>query len=150
MLIIRHSVVFSIAYTRTHPVSLLRPSKCIDPPYKIVTSAGKVCTRAAAAVACQAQGRVLAAVTSADVNEVVKVVHNSPDINPKVFDAVVIDSCNGNTSAGIDLELIVSKFGATVSMLVFPGYPLEIPDHAEITSLTAALAASPLFMGVLP
>ncbi|KAJ3368725.1 hypothetical protein GGF31_006149 [Allomyces arbusculus] len=58
------------------------------------------------------------------MNEVVKVVRASPDAKLTVFDAVVIDSWNGDTYGGIDLELVVSKFGASVSMLVFPGYSL--------------------------
>ncbi|KNE69444.1 hypothetical protein AMAG_13801 [Allomyces macrogynus ATCC 38327] len=82
----------------------------------IVATVGKVRTRIAAAVAYQAEGRVLATATSANWDNVVAL---SP-----VFDAVVIDSNNGDTYTGIDLELVVSKFGAAVSMLVFSAYPL--------------------------
>ncbi|KAJ3350770.1 hypothetical protein GGF32_004646 [Allomyces javanicus] len=102
----------------------VKTGSCDNAPYKVVTNAGKVRTRAAAAAACQAQNRELARVTSTNWDQVVKVVRESPAINLSVFDAVIIDSYNGNPFAGIDLELVVSKFGATVSMLVFPGYPL--------------------------
>ncbi|KNE68275.1 hypothetical protein AMAG_19785 [Allomyces macrogynus ATCC 38327] len=103
----------------------LKSGPCFEPKYKVVTAAGKVRTRAAAAAACQAQGRVLAPITSANMNDVLKVVRASPDVNLTVFDSVIIDSWNGDSYVGIDLELVVSKFGASVSMLVFPGYPLS-------------------------
>ncbi|KNE68320.1 hypothetical protein AMAG_12984 [Allomyces macrogynus ATCC 38327] len=59
-----------------------------------------------------------------DMNKVLKVVRASLDINLTVIDAVVIDSWKGDSYAGIDLELVVSKYDGTVSMLVSPGYPL--------------------------
>ncbi|KNE68360.1 hypothetical protein AMAG_13018 [Allomyces macrogynus ATCC 38327] len=100
-------------------------SLCPELKSKVVTAVGKVRMRAAAA-ACQVQRRVLAPVTSANMNEVFKVVRESPDVNLTVFDAVMISSWIGDSYAGIDLELVVSMFGATVSMLVFQGYPLCI------------------------
>ncbi|KAJ3364573.1 hypothetical protein GGF32_001673 [Allomyces javanicus] len=103
----------------------VKTGPCVDPPFKIVTTVGKARTRAAAVAACQAEGRVLAAVASANWNDVVALVRAKPNLNKSpVFDAVVIDLYNGDTYAGIDLELVVSKFGAAVSMLVFSAYLL--------------------------
>ncbi|KNE69526.1 hypothetical protein AMAG_14090 [Allomyces macrogynus ATCC 38327] len=50
--------------------------------FKLATThGGRVRTRAAAAAACQAEGHVLAAVTSANWAEVVALVRANPDLN---------------------------------------------------------------------
>ncbi|KAJ3358889.1 hypothetical protein GGF32_009900 [Allomyces javanicus] len=65
---------------------MVKTTACDNAPFKIVTTAGKVRTRAAAKAACEAQGRVLAPVTSATMNDI-KAVRDSPDVNLTVFDA---------------------------------------------------------------
>ncbi|KAJ3370779.1 hypothetical protein GGF31_003804 [Allomyces arbusculus] len=65
-------------------------------------------------------------------NDVLKIVRASPDVNLIAFDAVIIDSWNGDSYVGIDLELIVSKFGAIVLMLAFLGYVLCVLAEAAM------------------
>ncbi|KAJ3367187.1 hypothetical protein GGF31_007684 [Allomyces arbusculus] len=62
---------------------------------------------------------------SANCRDVVALVRANPNLTAlRVFDAVIIDSWDGDSYAGIDLELVVSKFYAAVLMLVFSAYPL--------------------------
>ncbi|KAJ3360427.1 hypothetical protein GGF32_008375 [Allomyces javanicus] len=65
-------------------------------PIKVVTSAGKVLTRAAAVAACAAEGRVLANVTAANKEELLKVVRASPDIKLNPYDGVMVASSTVN------------------------------------------------------
>ncbi|KAJ3368252.1 hypothetical protein GGF31_006482 [Allomyces arbusculus] len=92
--------------------------------YKVVTSAGKVNSRAAAAAACEAAGMALADVTSANWNTVLDVVRASPDIHTNPMDAVVINSWNGDTYGGVNIQLAVTSTGGAVTLLTAPAYPL--------------------------
>ncbi|KAJ3364772.1 hypothetical protein GGF31_008918 [Allomyces arbusculus] len=101
------------------------PGSPAPPQYKVVATAGKVRTRAAAEAACQTQGLVLAAVTLTNWDEVTKVLRDSLNTNQAAFDAVLIDSWNGDTYGSVDRQLVVSKFGgAALSLLGKPAYPL--------------------------
>ncbi|KAJ3369656.1 hypothetical protein GGF31_005176 [Allomyces arbusculus] len=99
---------------------------CPEPPapFKVVTSAGKVSTRAAAVAACQAAGRVLVDVTPTNKEELLKVVRASPDIKMNPFDGVMIASWSGNSFAGVGMQMLFTNQFSMVALVLTPVYPL--------------------------
>ncbi|KAJ3351861.1 hypothetical protein GGF32_004054 [Allomyces javanicus] len=102
--------------------------------FKVVTAKGKVATRTAAAAACEAAGMTLADVTSANWNTALDAVRASPDIKTNPMDSVVMNSWNGDSYGGVNLQLTVTSTGGAVSLLTAPAYPL---CQAAATTLKA-------------
>ncbi|KAJ3368254.1 hypothetical protein GGF31_006484 [Allomyces arbusculus] len=93
-------------------------------PFKIVTSAGKLLSRAAAVSACEDAGMALADVTPANLNEVADMVRKSPDTNLNPVDAVLVNSWNGDTFGNVDLQTTVSATTSAVMMRMGQAFPL--------------------------
>ncbi|KAJ3353870.1 hypothetical protein GGF32_002774 [Allomyces javanicus] len=122
------------------------------PPFKVVTAAGKVASRAAATDACKAANLALADVTSATWNTALTVVRASADIKLSPTDAVFINSWDGNAYGGVNLQLTVSATSGAISLLpdlpgvqTAPVYPLcqtPVPTLVDPkTRTTASFAA---------
>ncbi|KNE63659.1 hypothetical protein AMAG_08762 [Allomyces macrogynus ATCC 38327] len=140
------SFIISVVYTQGGGGAYFKISSATCPaPFKVVTSAGKVNSRAAAAAACEAAGMALADVTSANWESVLNVVRASPDIKINPMDAVVINSWNSDTYGGVNLQLTVSSTSGAITLLTGPAYPLcQTPVPALVTP-TASLATTSSF-----
>ncbi|KNE63657.1 hypothetical protein AMAG_08760 [Allomyces macrogynus ATCC 38327] len=119
-------------------------------PFKVVTSAGKLTARAAAASACEVAGMALADVTSANTDAAADVVRKSPDIKLNPVDTVVINSWNSDTYGNVDLQLTVSATTSAVTMRMGPAFPLcqnptpKLVASVEGTAEGGAAAAAAL------
>ncbi|KAJ3360452.1 hypothetical protein GGF32_008400 [Allomyces javanicus] len=75
----------------------------------IVTSSGKVTTRAAAVAACQTAGMVLADVTASNKESLLEIVRASPAIKMNPCDGVAIASWYGNSFADIGMQMALTQ-----------------------------------------
>ncbi|KNE64850.1 hypothetical protein AMAG_10185 [Allomyces macrogynus ATCC 38327] len=129
-------------------------SATCPPPFKVVTAAGKVSSRAAATDACKAANLALADVTSANWNTALTVVRTSTDIKLNPTDAVFINSWNSDAYGGVNLQLTVSATSGAITLLpdpagTGPAYPLcqtPVPTLVDPKTRTtaAAFAAEPV------
>ncbi|KNE68414.1 hypothetical protein AMAG_13069 [Allomyces macrogynus ATCC 38327] len=94
------------------------------PLFKVVTAAGKVSTRAAAIAACRAEGRLLVDVTPANKETLLALVRASPGIKMNPFDGVTIASWNGDSVAGVGMQMLFTKQFSMVALVLAPVYPL--------------------------
>ncbi|KAJ3360436.1 hypothetical protein GGF32_008384 [Allomyces javanicus] len=94
--------------------------------YKVVTSAAKVSTRAAAVAACQVENRVLVDVTAANREKLLTLVRANSAIKMIPFDGVVIASWYGNAFAGVALQMLVTKQFSMVALVLAPVYPFAV------------------------
>ncbi|KAJ3367478.1 hypothetical protein GGF31_007480 [Allomyces arbusculus] len=141
----------TVAYTQGGGGAFFKISSTKCPAsFKVVTSAGKVSSRAAAVSACEAAGMALADVTSANLSEVADVVRKSPDIKLNPVDAVQIRSWNGDTYGSVDLQMTVSATTSAITMSMVPALPLcqnttpkLVASVEETTEGGAAAAAAP-------
>ncbi|KAJ3353869.1 hypothetical protein GGF32_002773 [Allomyces javanicus] len=139
----------TIAYTQGGGGAYLKISSTPCPaPYKVVTSAGKLTSRAAAVSTCEAAGMALADVTSANTNAAADVVRKSPDIKLNPVDAVLVRSWNGDTYGNVDLQMTVSATTSAVTMRLGSAFPLcqnptpKLVVSAEGTSEGGVAAAA--------
>ncbi|KNE64844.1 hypothetical protein AMAG_10179 [Allomyces macrogynus ATCC 38327] len=99
----------------------------------VVTTNGRVSTRADAAAACAARGMELAAVTAANWAAVVKAVGKDTSLSLNPTDAVIIGSWNGDSYAGSNLQLTVRKdaagtiYNGGITLVTAAHYPLCQP-----------------------
>ncbi|KAJ3365098.1 hypothetical protein GGF32_000278 [Allomyces javanicus] len=93
---------------------------CLIGPLKVVTSAGKVSTRAATAAACTAVGMKLADVTLANLDDMIKVMRKSPDIKMNPMDSV--SSWSGDSYGGVDLQMTVRANKGAVALVTALAY----------------------------
>ncbi|KNE63658.1 hypothetical protein AMAG_08761 [Allomyces macrogynus ATCC 38327] len=125
-------------------------SAMCPPPFKVVTAAGKVSSRAAATDACKAASLALADVTSGNWNTALTVVRASADIKLSPTDAVFINSWDGNAYGSVNLQLTVSATSGAISLLpdlpgvqTAPVYPLcQTPVPTLVDPKTRTTAAS--------
>ncbi|KAJ3368263.1 hypothetical protein GGF31_006493 [Allomyces arbusculus] len=100
--------------------------------FKVITTQGRVSTRAQAVSACSSQGMALADVTAANWAAVVNAVRASTALSLNPTDAVLIASWNGDSYADANLQLTVRATTSTVSnagitLVTGPHYPLCQP-----------------------
>ncbi|KAJ3368260.1 hypothetical protein GGF31_006490 [Allomyces arbusculus] len=107
----------------------------LTPPTEltVVTSKGKVSTRAEAIAACASKGMELAAVTAANWAAVVKAVGTDTAISLNPTDAVLISSWNGDSYVDSNLQLTVRMdpsgtiYNGGITLVTGPHYPLCQP-----------------------
>ncbi|KAJ3368253.1 hypothetical protein GGF31_006483 [Allomyces arbusculus] len=123
-------------------------SEMCPPPFKVVTAAGKVSSRAAATAACKTANLALADVTSENWSTALAVVRSSADMKLSPTDAVFINAWNGDAYGGINLQLTVSATSGAISLLpdpagMGPAYPLcQTPVPTLVDPKTRTTAAS--------
>ncbi|KAJ3368262.1 hypothetical protein GGF31_006492 [Allomyces arbusculus] len=111
--------------------------------FKVITTQGKVSTRAAAANACSSAGMALADVTATNWAAVVNAVRASTSMSLNPSDAVLIGSWNGDSFGGSNLQLTVQRdasgnvLNAGITLATAAHYPLCQP------ALGPALPSSP-------
>ncbi|KAJ3353863.1 hypothetical protein GGF32_002767 [Allomyces javanicus] len=122
------------AYLKYGPGTYIDPVLTVPSDLKVVTTNGKVSTRADAVKACAAAGQELAAVTAANWAAVIRAVAATTALSLTPADGMIIGSWNGDSYGDSNLQLTVRKdasgtiYNGGITLVTGARYPLCQPS----------------------